>query len=111
MFDEHGDFRLVCYFSPGLPCEADAPDDPTARWSPAVDLLWDMIDPAEHYRVMLPTIAGSSTFDNNYADNSFLTGLTGLGYTGAFWSHWREREEIMRRAGEGAAATAEPAEL
>ena len=44
------------------------------------------------------TLAGSSEHDNNYADNPFLTGLTGLGYTGAFWSHWREREQILRRA-------------
>lgn len=97
MFDEHGDFRLVCYFSPGLPADSDASGDPSARWSPSVDLLWDLVDPADHHRVMLPTMSGSGTSDNNYADNPFLTGLVGLGYTGAFWSHWREREEIMRR--------------
>jgi hypothetical protein len=47
---------------------------------------------------MLPTLAGSSEYDNNYADNPFLTSLSGLGYTGAFWSHWRDREAILRRA-------------
>lgn len=53
---------------------------------------------------MLPTLGGSSENDNNYADNPFLTGLVGLGYTGAFWSHWREREEIMRRIKDGGMA-------
>lgn len=109
MFDEHGDFRLVCYFSPGLPADPDAAGDPSARWSPSVDLLWDLVDPADHHRVMLPTLAGSGTSDNNYADNPFLTGLVGLGYTGAFWSHWREREEIMRRVKQ--AGPAEHADL
>jgi hypothetical protein len=39
-----------------------------------------------------------SESENNYADNPFLIGLTSLGYKGAFWSHWREREEILREA-------------
>lgn len=58
---------------------------------------------------MLPTLAGSSEHDNNYADNPFLTGLSGLGYTGAFWSHWREREEILARAKDS--GMAEPADV
>ncbi|WUH91709.1 tryptophan 2-C-methyltransferase [Streptomyces sp. NBC_00433] len=108
MFDEHGGFRLVCYFSPDLPSDpAAAPGDPTTLWSPSVDLLWDLVDPADHHRVMLPTLGGASENDNNYADNPFLTSLVGLGYTGAFWSHWREREDIMRQVKDG--AIAEPA--
>jgi len=104
MFDEHGDFRLVCYFSPDLlPAGADA-NGPSALWGDAVRQLWDLVPEAERHRVMLPTLAGMSEHDNNYADNPFLTGLAGLGYTGAFWSHWREREEIMRQAAERAAA-------
>ncbi|WP_329175980.1 tryptophan 2-C-methyltransferase [Streptomyces sp. NBC_01477] len=109
MFDEHGDFRLVCYFSPDLPADSAAVGDPSARWSPSVDLLWDLVDPADYFRVMLPTLAGSSEHDNNYADNPFLTGLSGLGYTGAFWSHWREREEILARAKDS--GMAEPADV
>ncbi|MFC4031262.1 tryptophan 2-C-methyltransferase [Streptomyces polygonati] len=97
MFDEHGDFRLVCYFSPELLEDPADAADPTTRWIRPVQQLWDLVDPAEHYRVMLPTLAGSSEYDNNYADNPFLTSLSGHGYTGAFWSHWRERESIMRQ--------------
>ncbi|MFE0461460.1 tryptophan 2-C-methyltransferase [Kitasatospora sp. NPDC058965] len=100
MFDEHGEFRLVCYFSPALLPDPAAAADPTLRWSHPVELLWGAIDPEDHHRVMLPTLAGISEHDNNYADNPFLTSLAGLGYTGAFWSHWRGREEIMRKARE-----------
>ncbi|MFG3435617.1 tryptophan 2-C-methyltransferase [Nonomuraea sp. NPDC047897] len=98
MFDEHGDFRLVCYFSPDLVEAPGTVTDPAGRWSRSVEVLWDHIDPGEYYRVMLPTLSGSSEHDNNYADNPFLTSLSGLGYTGAFWAHWRDREVILRRA-------------
>ncbi|MEU7551358.1 tryptophan 2-C-methyltransferase [Streptomyces sp. NPDC044571] len=98
MFDESGNFRLVCYFSPDLLEDAGTLADPSGRWSRSVELLWDLVDPADHHRVMLPTLAGSSEHDNNYADNPFLTSLSGLGYTGAFWAHWREREAILRQA-------------
>ncbi|MFI1645405.1 tryptophan 2-C-methyltransferase [Streptomyces avidinii] len=98
MFDASGNFRLVCYFSPDLLEDTDTVADPSGRWSRSVDLLWELVDPADHYRVMLPTLAGSSEHDNNYADNPFLTSLGGLGYTGAFWAHWRDREAILRRA-------------
>jgi tryptophan 2-C-methyltransferase len=98
MFDEHGDFRLVCYCSPELTGDATANADPSGRWKRTVERLWDLIDPADHHRVMLPTLGGSSEHDNNYADNPFLTSLSRLGYTGAFWSHWREREAIMHEA-------------
>jgi tryptophan 2-C-methyltransferase len=98
MFDELGNFRLVCYFSPDLIEDAGTVTNPSGRWSRSVDLLWELIDPSDYPRVMLPTLSGSSEFDNNYADNPFLTSLSGLGYTGAFWSHWRDRETIVRRA-------------
>lgn len=104
MFDASGDFRLVCYFSPDLLEDAGTLTDPSARWSRSVELLWELVDPADHHRVMLPTLAGSSEHDNNYADNPFLTSLSGLGYTGAFWAHWREREAILGRAKEVGAA-------
>jgi tryptophan 2-C-methyltransferase len=100
MFDELGNFRLVCYFSPDLIEDAGTVTDPAGRWSRSVDLLWQLIDPSDYHRVMLPTLSGSSEHDNNYADNPFLTSLSGLGYTGAFWSHWRDREAILRRARE-----------
>ncbi|GAA1228723.1 hypothetical protein GCM10009665_18960 [Kitasatospora nipponensis] len=98
MFDEQGNFRLVCYFSPELAEDAATLDEPTGRWSRTVDLLWELIDPADHHRVMLPTLSGSSEHDNNYADNPFLTSLSGLGYTGAFWAHWQDRAAILRQA-------------
>ncbi|PYC80227.1 tryptophan 2-C-methyltransferase [Streptomyces tateyamensis] len=100
MFDERGEFRLVCYFSPELTEDPGTVDSPTGRWYRTVDLLWSLIDPADHYRVMLPTALGDSEHDNNYADNPFLTSLTVLGYTGAFWAHWRDREAILREARE-----------
>ncbi len=98
MFDEQGNFRLVCYFSPDLLADPAMAADPSERWSGSVDLLWDLIDPSDYHRVMLPTLTGSGESDNNYADNPFLTSLSGLGYTGAFWSHWRSREAIQREA-------------
>ncbi|MFJ7775837.1 tryptophan 2-C-methyltransferase [Streptomyces yangpuensis] len=98
MFDDSGNFRLVCYFSPDLVEDAGTVTDPAGRWSRSVELLWGLVDPADHHRVMLPTLAGSSEHDNNYADNPFLTSLNGLGYTGAFWAHWRDREAILSRA-------------
>ncbi|WP_328764578.1 MULTISPECIES: tryptophan 2-C-methyltransferase [unclassified Streptomyces] len=108
MFDASGNFRLVCYFSPDLLEDAETIKDPSGRWSRSVELLWELVDPSEHHRVMLPTLAGSSEHDNNYADNPFLTSLSGLGYTGAFWAHWRDREAILRQAQEvGVAESAE----
>jgi tryptophan 2-C-methyltransferase len=97
MFDEHGEFRLVCYLSPDLVETGETLNDPASRWSQAVELLWQLVKPGEHHRVMLPTLTGMSEQENNYADNPFLTGLTSLGCTGAFWSHWRDREAISRK--------------
>ncbi|MEU3074596.1 thiostrepton biosynthesis tryptophan 2-C-methyltransferase TsrM [Streptomyces laurentii] len=98
MFDESGDFRLVCYFSPDLPEAPGTADSPDGIWRASVDFLWDRIPKSEQYRVMLPTLSGSSENDNNYADNPFLTSLNRKGYTGAFWAHWRDREAIMSGA-------------
>jgi hypothetical protein len=47
---------------------------------------------------MLPTAPGLSRHDNNYADNPFLTSLVQLGYKGAFWSRWRDRDLIIDQA-------------
>ncbi|GAA2292062.1 hypothetical protein GCM10010234_36520 [Streptomyces hawaiiensis] len=99
MFDAAGDFRLVCYFSPDLPEAPETVGSPNGIWRASVDFLWDHIPKSEHYRVMLPTISGSSENDNNYADNPFLTSLNRQGYTGAFWAHWRDREAILSGAG------------
>lgn len=104
MFDRHGDFRLVCYFSPDLIEAAGTVTNPAGRWRQSIEMLWKLIDPADYPRVMLPTLSGASDFDNNYADNPFLTSLTALGYTGAFWSHWRDREAILRKAHEAGIA-------
>ncbi|MDG4816758.1 tryptophan 2-C-methyltransferase [Micromonospora sp. WMMD956] len=98
MFDDDGGFRLVCYFSPDLPEDPARVSDPAGRWRQSVQFLWDQIPAREHYRVMLPTVAGMSEHDNNYADNPFLLSLCRLGYSGAFWSHWRERRSILQEA-------------
>ncbi|MEV6581000.1 tryptophan 2-C-methyltransferase [Streptomyces sp. NPDC051582] len=100
MFDASGNFRLVCYFSPDLLEDAETVNDPSGLRRRSVELLWELVDPSDHHRVMLPTLAGMSEHDNNYADNPFLTSLSGLGYTGAFWAHWRDREAILRQAQE-----------
>lgn len=98
MFDERGEFRLVSYFSPELPEDTDTISSPSGRWYRSLKLLWDYIPESELYRVMLPTVKGISDYDNNYADNPFLTSLVGLGHTGAFWAHWRDRETILATA-------------
>lgn len=95
MFDEAGDFRLTCYFSPDLPEATETVNSPNGIRQASVYYLWKHIPKSEYYRVMLPTLAGRSQDDNNYADNPFLTSLKRQGYTGAFWAHWREREAIL----------------
>ncbi|GLF96718.1 tryptophan 2-C-methyltransferase [Streptomyces yaizuensis] len=109
MFDESGGFRLVCYFSPELPEDPATVDSPNGIWRESVEFLWNHIPKSEHFRVMLPTISGSSADDNNYADNPFLTSLNRQGYTGAFWAHWRDREAILSGAGPLGALAAEAA--
>ncbi|GHA44849.1 hypothetical protein GCM10010372_50980 [Streptomyces tauricus] len=98
MFQSDGTVRPVCYFSTGLPEDPATMADPAGRWLHTVELMWDHIDPADYPRVMLPTAPGSSKDDNNYADNPFLTTLTAMGYHGAFWAKWRERDAILAEA-------------
>ncbi|MCG8424812.1 MAG: tryptophan 2-C-methyltransferase [Proteobacteria bacterium] len=98
MFDEHGRFRPVYYFSPELPESAETLRGPSRQWARTVELMWDYIAKEDHHRVMLPTLPGLSKDDNNYADNPFLTALVELGYKGAFWARWRERDEIIEQA-------------
>jgi tryptophan 2-C-methyltransferase len=94
MFDRHGRFRPVYYFSPDLP--EGSSDDPAQRWRRSLELLWDCVPEHERHRVMLPTEVGITPEDNNYADNPFLLRLTSLGYKGAYWSYWPMRDRIMR---------------
>jgi hypothetical protein len=98
MFDGSGAFRPLYYFSPGLPEDEATVADPAGRRLNTLRLLWDLVPPEDLPRVMLPTAPGLTEHDNNYADNPFLTGLARLGYKGAFWSRWRERDRIMREA-------------
>lgn len=98
MFDDAGRFRPIYYFSPDLPEGHDRKVDPAKRWDTSLNLLWDWIPENEQHRVMLPTAAGLSPEDNNYADNPFLLRLTELGYKGAYWSYWPLRKKIMQGA-------------
>ncbi|MFD4192680.1 tryptophan 2-C-methyltransferase [Amycolatopsis thermoflava] len=93
MFDRHGRFRPVYYFSPHLLGEDER--GPGRRYDHALALLWERVPQRDRLRVMLPTRPGLSPEDNNYADNPFLLRLTELGYTGAYWSHWPKRYQIM----------------
>jgi hypothetical protein len=97
MFDPQGQFRPIYFFSPDLP-EGRGEIRPGDRWLTSLELLWKWVPESDYHRVMLPTVAGLTQEDNNYADNPFLLRLTELGYKGAFWSHWRRREEIMQSA-------------
>ncbi|WP_034268597.1 tryptophan 2-C-methyltransferase [Haloechinothrix halophila] len=96
MFDRHDRFRPVYFLSPNLPEDRATVDSPSGRWAHSIELLHDLVPEEELHRVMLPTLPGLTQDDNNYADNPFLLRLIELGYTGAFWSHWPRRAEIMR---------------
>ncbi|HVV11167.1 tryptophan 2-C-methyltransferase [Amycolatopsis sp.] len=98
VFDEAGRFRPVYFLSPELPEDPATFARPNGRWEKSVELLWQMVPESELHRVMLPTLPGITEDDNNYADNPFLLRLIQLGYTGAFWSHWPQRHEIMHGA-------------
>lgn len=97
MFDAHGRFRPVYFFSPDLP-EGRTNTAPGDRWLTSLELLWTWVPPGDRHRVMLPTAPGLSQEDNNYADNPFLLRLTELGYKGAYWSYWPLRKKIMQSA-------------
>lgn len=98
MFEPGGTIRPVFYFSPDLPEEPETIARANGRWVNTLRFIWDYIPATEYPRVMLPTIPGVSEHDNSYADNPFVTSLVKLGYKGAYWSRWREREAIMREA-------------
>jgi len=98
MFERSGAFRPLYFFSPDLPETPETISRPDGRWLESLKFMWDYIPPADHPRVMLPTAPGLSRHDNNYADNPFLTSLVQLGYKGAFWSRWRERDAIIDEA-------------
>jgi tryptophan 2-C-methyltransferase len=98
MFESSGAFRPLYYFSPGLPERPETINRPDGRWTETVGRLWEYVPAADHPRVMLPTAPGLSRHDNNYADNPFLICLAELGYKGAFWSRWRERDRILAEA-------------
>ena len=98
MFDEHGRLRPVFYFSPELPEDPETIASPSGRWRNSIQFLWDHIPRADHHRVSLPTLPSNSKDDNNYADNPFLKCWVKLGYKGAFYSKWRERDQIIQEA-------------
>lgn len=98
MFDEDGRIRPVFYFSPDLPEDPETIASPSGRWRKSIEFIWDHIPRREHYRVSLPTLPGDSKDDNNYADNPFLRCWVSLGYRGAFYSKWRERDQIIQEA-------------
>jgi tryptophan 2-C-methyltransferase len=98
MFETSGTIRPVFYFSPDLPEEPETIAQANGRWVNTLRFMWDYIPATEYPRIMLPTIPGVNESDNSYADNPFVTSLVKLGYKGAYWSRWRERDAIMREA-------------
>ena len=101
MFEPSGQFRPVYFFSPELPEDEATLSSPSGRWTRTLELMRDHVPEREHTRVMLPTVPGLSKDDNNYADNPFLMLQARLGYKGAFWSRWRQRDQIMAEASQG----------
>lgn len=98
MFESSGQFRPLYYFSPDLPEDTETVARPDGRRLNSLKFMWDCIPESDYPRVMLPTAPGLSQHDNNYADNPFLVSLAKLGYRGAFWSRWRERDQIIEEA-------------
>jgi tryptophan 2-C-methyltransferase len=98
MFERSRAFRPVYYFSPDLPEDRETIGRPDGRWLRTIEFMWDRVPAADYPRVMLPTAPGLTRHDNNYADNPFLTCLVQLGHQGAFWSRWRERDQIIEQA-------------
>jgi hypothetical protein len=98
MFDEYNRQRPLYYFSPDLPEDPETVASPNGRWVKTLQLMWEYIPEELHHNVMLPTIPGCTKDDNNFADNPFLLCLVKLGYKGAYWSRWRERDKIIQEA-------------
>jgi tryptophan 2-C-methyltransferase len=94
-FDEEGNSRPVFYFSPDLPEDPETIERPDGKWVNTIRWMQDYVPKSEHYRVALPTIAGDTADDNNYADNPFLMAAAASGCKGAYYSWWRERDRIM----------------
>ena len=97
-FDEEGRIRPVFYFSPELPEDPETIARPDGRWVNTIRWIQRYIPESEHYRVALPTLAGDGRDDNNYADNPFLKYAVALGYKGAYYSWWRDRDRILEEA-------------
>ena len=96
-FDEDGRLRPVFYFSPELPEDRQTITQPDGRWTRTIEWIRDYVPESEHYRVALPTVAGSGAGDNNYADNPFLKHAAALGCKGAYYSWWPHREHLLRQ--------------
>jgi tryptophan 2-C-methyltransferase len=94
-FDERRCLRPVFYFSPDLPEDRATIERPDGKWVNTIRWIRDYVPKSEHYRVALPTIAGNGGDDNNYADNPFLQHAVALGYKGAYYSWWRDRDRIL----------------
>ena len=97
-FDEDGRLRPVFYFSPDLPEDPETIERPDGKWVNTIQWIRGYVPKSEHYRVALPTIAGDGGEDNNYADNPFLQQACALGYKGAYYSWWRDRDRIFAEA-------------
>lgn len=98
-FDEDGRLRPVFYFSPDLPEDRATIERPDGRWLNTIRWIRDYVPASEHYRVALPTLPGGERGEsNNYADNPFLQQAVALGYKGAYYSWWRDRDRILAEA-------------
>ncbi len=98
-FDEDGRLRPVFYFSPDLPEDRATIERPDGQWVNTIRWIRNYVPASEYYRVALPTLAGAERGEsNNYADNPFLQQAVALGYKGAYYSWWRDRDRILAEA-------------
>jgi tryptophan 2-C-methyltransferase len=100
-FDEQRRLRPVFYFSPDLPEDRETIERPDGKWLNTIRWIRNYVPKSEYYRVALPTIAGDGGDDNNYADNPFLQHAVALGYKGAYYSWWRDRDRILAETHDG----------
>ena len=98
MFEASGALRPLYFFSPDLPEDEATLASPSGRWTRTLELIRDRIPARDHVRAMIPTADGNNVDECNYADNPFLVLQAKLGYKGAFWSRWRQRDRIMAEA-------------